>query len=403
MCLLKWLQGQPGPALLSLFPPKTHLDPPSAGTSSDRTVYPGQLQSSQPSTSGRVQSSPGADASYKAGAASSQAGNEALALDLVCYCLQSGTSAWPGQLPSLRQLCKLALQAAYTLEAHGHHVMALESHQVAQICSLRLNTANDPSKSDLQSASAQSHNNAALQEPDAHQQQQLILNEWHDRLITASLLRCLVDTTHPDSSTPLLDPLALHPLSTRDAQHFLSQRWTLHRTKPSGTPIPDRNRWRKLAHQQIKALQDAGFKVDVAAAISSLQAVYDSLLPASVVDSHQEEGAESVATGGLFRSISGMSAISTPRRNSTFSRCCCCSAFGGMLHDLLCVLLGALTYVLWLVDPQMLSDIKVLHRLLPAATYHVIQVTDCHSRDGISCTHLAWLHNWCNADSFHAV
>lgn len=318
VCLLKWLQGQPGPALLSLFPQQNQFKSTPIGSShsSDRSITPGQLNTSQPSTP------PPADAVNPAGSAvTTQASSEAFALDLVCYCLQSGTSSWPGQLPSVRQLCKLALQASHNLEAHGHHVMALESHQVVQICLQCLERADNTSA--LGSASNGSSQGSS---DDSNQQQQHMMGEWHDRLITASLLRCLVDTTHPSNSNPLLDPLTLHSVTTQDPQHFLSQRWTLHRDKGLSAAAPDRDRWRKLAQQQVKSLQEAGYKVDTPAALAKLQAVYDSLAPAAVVGVPQEECAESVATGGLFRSISGMSAASTPRRNSTFSRysqCCC--------------------------------------------------------------------------------
>ena len=257
-----------------------------------------------------------------AAAVSSQSSNEVLALDLVCQCLAPGISAWPGQLPSARQLCQLALQAAHNLEAHGHHVMALEALQAAQACSGQLRNA---SSSLLQgpSSSTATLDTQQSQKSDhaADEQQGEVGREWHDRLVTASLLRCLVDTTHPTDSNPLLDPHTLHPLTGRDAQHFLSQRWTLHRHEAAGvTPLPDQKSWRKLAQQQIKALQAAGFVVSADVAMARLQAVYDSLLPSTVIQAQHEESTESVATGGLFRSISGMSALSTPRRNSTFSR-----------------------------------------------------------------------------------
>lgn len=324
--MLKWLQGHPGPALNSLLPCQEQPQSPAA-SSSDRSINPGQLGASQPSTSSQVGPSPqSGNSAHNTAAVSGETNSQAYALDLVCYCLASGTSTWPGQLPSVKQLCQLALQAAHKLEAHGHHVMALDAQQIAQMCNQRLSGPLTSCTSTSRPVSADAASKTRPEEASLDaEHQELILSCCHDRLITASLLRCLVDTTHPSNSTPLLDPLAPHPLPliARDAEHFLSQRWTLHRTRGTGiVPPPDQKIWRKLAQQQIKALQDAGFQVDAGLATARLQAVYDSLLPGTVEEVQHEESTESVAAGGLFRSISGMSALSTPRRNSTFSRCC---------------------------------------------------------------------------------
>ena len=236
--------------------------------------------------------------------------HQALSLDLLGYCLAPGSVTWPGQLPTVGQLRQLAVEIAHALEVSGHSVMALEALQTAQQCCKRI--LNDVPAQNEPAPSSGSH--------EQQQQQQLLkLNNWQDRLVTASLMRCLIDATHPE---PLPDPLLplSTPLNPQDAQHLISQRWTLHRNKLLAvTPAPDPSQWRKLAQQQLKLLSDAGVQIDADKAISRLQAMYDSLLPVAHTGTEEEAGVEAGPTG-LFRSISGISASSTPRRNSTFSR-----------------------------------------------------------------------------------
>lgn len=326
VCLLTWLQGQPAAALQKLMA-QPQLD--QAPSSSDRSITPGQLNSSPPSTSGRSQtsalpssnqpplashhsSSPHPNLKSDHAASAFQAGkhwDQALALDLVAYCLAPGSVTWPGQLPVLRQLSQLATEAAHGMEVTGHPVMALEALQVARKCCKRHMT-------DLCS-----HSDSAHDESSALQQQQM-LDSWQDRLVTACLMRCLIDATQPEAlSDPLLPPTA--PLNPQDAQHLISQRWTLHRNKAlSVTPLPNPSQWKKLAQQQLKILADVGICVDAEQALTRLQAMYDSLLAHPHAAGGSEGGGVEVGGTGLFRSISGISTMSTPRRNSTFSRSC---------------------------------------------------------------------------------
>ncbi len=344
VCMLTWLQGQPATALQGLMP-KAEPDQASP-ESSDRSVTPGQLNTSLASVSGRDQPSLSSssihgpttgqikshghklnDAAASAAADESagvshghdvsfQTGkhwDKALALDLLSYCLASGTTAWPGQLPTLGQLCQLAVEASHALEVTGHPVMALESLQIAQMCCKRLLRSMSSPPESQQASTGSSHRQHF------HQQQQQVLGRWQDRLVTACLTRCLVDAiTPPPPPDPLLPPAA--PLSPQDAQHFISQRWTLHRhgTMPTA-PVPNLSQWKKLAQQQLKILSDAGVEIDSDSAMARLQAVYDSLLPTTSVGAEEGAGVE-VEGAGLFRSVSGMSAMSTPRRNSTLSR-----------------------------------------------------------------------------------
>lgn len=240
--------------------------------------------------------------------------DQALTLDLLSYCLTPvGSITWPGPLPTLRQVCQLAAEAAHALELTGHPVMALEALQVAQKCCKRFET---------DSSSAQPP--GFTQQPQRQQQpqhQQQVLDNWHDRLVTACLVRCLVDATQPEPSPDPLLPLTT-PLNPQDAQHLISQRWTLHRNRALAvTPLPNPTRWKKLAQQQLRILAEAGVHVDADKAMTKLQATYDSLL-ANPPGEADEGGGVEVGGAGLFRSISGFSAVSTPRRNSTFSRSC---------------------------------------------------------------------------------
>ena len=324
-CLLTWLQGRPSAALQRLLP---QAPPEQASESSDRSITPGQLNTSPPTTSGRGQTSqsPSSHLSPSSSNRTSppypQSSTDSthtaspmqlqkqwtlsLALDLLAYCLVPGSVTWPGQLPHLRQLCQLATEAAHGLEVTGHPVMALEALQIAQMCCKRL-------VSSLQSEDSSQEQKAALQ------QQQHILSSWQDRLVTACLMRCLIDATQPEPlSDPLLPPTI--PLNPQDAQHLISQRWTLHRNKALAvTPLPNPNQWKKLAQQQLKVLADCGIVVDADKALGRLQTMCDSLLPDPPSGVDEPAGLEAGGTG-LFRSISGMSAASTPRRNSTLSR-----------------------------------------------------------------------------------
>lgn len=298
--------------------------PGQATSSSDRSITPGQLNTNPTSISGRTHTSalPSSNPSPLAShhpshnsgdtsdhaASAVQAGkhwDQALALDLLAYCLAPGSVTWAGQAPTLRQLSQLATEAAHALEVTGHPVMALEALQTAQKCRKRITT-----ESPTQSDSAQPLSSAL------HQQ---ILNSWQDRLVTACLMRCLIDATHPEAlPDPLLPPTA--PLNPQDAQHLISQRWTLHRNRALAvTPVPSPTQWKKLAQQQLHILADAGICVDADQAMIRLQAMYDSLL-ANPHAGGEEGGVVEVGGTGLFRSISGISTLSTPRRNSTFSR-----------------------------------------------------------------------------------
>lgn len=334
MCLLSWLQGQPGTALQWLMPQE---EPEQAsGSSTDRSIIPGQLGTAAASTSAWVQSSSshrphapqGSAVETEARPDCSEAVQWSLALELVSCCLSASTPGWPGRLPSLQQLLQLAVQAAHCLEAEGHHVMALEAHQVASMCQQRLATSGlqqqrpqrqqrPPSRSSPQ-AQAPAQTDSSVHQ----QQQQQVFAAWYQRLVTASLLRCLVDTTHPSHATPLLEPLASPPgpVNPTDAQHLLSQRWTLHRNKGlSPAPKPSQSGWRKLAQQQLQLLLEAGLEVDGEATMQQLQAVHNSLMVSSM-DVHQEDEGALSPPAGLMHSISGMSALSTPRKNSTLSR-----------------------------------------------------------------------------------
>jgi len=320
--------------------------------SSDRSSTPGQLNTSPASVSGRDQSTPSSSSNqttpsitkanqqmpnqssaHKAthessempspqdiSAQASGQWDKALALDLVSHCLASGVATWPGQLPSLGQLCQLAVEASHALEVTGHPVMALEALQVAQMCCKRLVSHDPKSDSDhgMQSSSQRSTPTSA--HDSQHQQQQLhILFSWQERLVTACLVRCLVDATAP---VPPLDPLLPPgaPLNPQDAQHFISQRWTLHRNRALATaPLPDAGQWKKLAQQQLRVISDAGIQVNTDQAMIRLQAVHDSLSALTLVGGEEAVGVE-VGGTGLFRSISGMSAMSTPRRDSILSR-----------------------------------------------------------------------------------
>ena len=337
--------------------------------SSDRLVTPGQLNTSRASVSGRGQPTPtsssfhthgsshgrnvshgqkpnqacddSARASLDDGGVGSQRHkhwDRALALDLVSHCLASGIATWPGQLTTLPQLCQLAVEASHALEVTGHPVMALEALQVAQMCCKRLvdheSSSTESSQGSAQSAKSSSQSSTAMtgQMPQ-HQQQQQVLTLWQDRLVTACLMRCLVDATAP---LPPLDPLLIPtaPLNPKDAQHFISQRWTLHRNRtlpPASLPKPDQ--WKKLAQQQLKVLSDAGVQVNTDKAIARLQSVHDSLLPTHLAETEEPVGA---GTGGvgLFRSISGMSAMSTPRRDSTLSRSASLLSYSTACHHL---------------------------------------------------------------------
>jgi len=319
--------------------------------SSDRSSTPGQLNTSPASVSGRDQSTPSSSSNqttpsitkanqqmpnqssaHKAthessempspqdiSAQASGQWDKALALDLVSHCLASGVATWPGQLPSLGQLCQLAVEASHALEVTGHPVMALEALQVAQMCCKRLVSHDPKSDSDhgMQSSSQRSTPTSA--HDSQHQQQQHILSSWQERLVTACLVRCLVDATAP---VPPLDPLLPPgaPLNAQDAQHFISQRWTLHRNRALATaPLPDAGQWKKLAQQQLRVISDAGIQVNTDQAMIRLQAVHDSLSALTLVGGEEAVGVE-VGGTGLFRSISGMSAMSTPRRDSILSR-----------------------------------------------------------------------------------
>ena len=315
VCLLTWLQGQPAAALQKLL---TQPQPDQASSSSDRSITPGQLNTNPPSTSGRSQNSvlpspdrhsslphPSLNGNIDQAALAVQAGkhwDQASALDLLAYCLAPGSVTWPGQLPTLRQLSQLATEAAHAMEVTGHPVMALEALQIAQKC-------------------CKHHSDSQQKQSSALQQQQQLLDTWQDRLVTSCLMRCLVDATQPESlPDPLLPPTV--PLNPQDAQHLISQRWTLHRNKAlSVTPLPNQTRWKKLAQQQLRILADAGISVNADQAMTRLQAMYDSLLANPHAESDGGGGVE-VGGTGLFRSISGISTLSTPRRNSTFSRSC---------------------------------------------------------------------------------
>ena len=348
-CLLTWLQGQPAEALQGLMAP---CEPDQATThSSDRSITPGQLNASPASVSGRDQSTPSSSShqanlfitkaeqqvldqlsAHKASRESSgvpgpqdistQASGQwdkALALDLVSHCLASGVTTWPGQLPSLGQLCQLAVEASHALEVTGHPVMALEALQVAQMCCKRLVSHESNLRSDLSKQSNSQSFTPTSAHDSQHQQQQHVLSAWQERLVTACLVRCLVDATAP---VPALDPLLPPgaPLNPQDAQHFISQRWTLHRNRALPTaPLPDVGLWKKLAQQQLRVISDAGVQVNTNQALARLQTVHDSLSALTLVGGEEAVGVE-VGGAGLFRSISGMSAMSTPRRDSTLSR-----------------------------------------------------------------------------------
>ncbi len=319
--------------------------------SSDRSITPGQLNTSPASASGRDQSTPSSSpnqatpsmtkanqqmpdrsSAHKAAHESfgvpspqdisTQASGQwdkALALDLVSHCLASGVTTWPGQLPSLGQLCQLAIEASHALEVTGHPVMAVEALQVAQMCCKRLVSHDSNSDSDHSMQSSSQRSTPTSAHDSQHQQQQHILSSWQERLVTACLVRCLVDATAP---VPPLDPLLPPgaPLNAQDAQHFISQRWTLHRNRALATaPLPDANQWKKLAQQQLRVISDAGIQVNTDQAMIRLQAVHDSLSALTLVGGEEAVGVE-VGGTGLFRSISGMSAMSTPRRDSILSR-----------------------------------------------------------------------------------
>ena len=306
--------------------------PDQATSSSDRSITPGQLNTTPPSTSGRPQTSalpsskppplgshrtssphPNLDKTFDHAGSAFLAGkpwDQALALDLLAYCLAPGSVTWAGQSPTLGQLSQLALEAAHALEVTGHPVMALEALQIAQKCRKRIMTES-PTHSDSEHPQS-----SALQQ----QQQQQILNSWQERLVTACLMRCLIDATQPEALPDSMLPPTV-PLNPQDAQHLISQRWTLHRNRaPAVTPVPSPTQWKKLAQQQLKILADAGISVDADQAMTRLQAMYDSLL-ANPHAGAEEGGVVEVGGTGLFRSISGISTMSsTPRRNSTFSR-----------------------------------------------------------------------------------
>ncbi len=319
--------------------------------SSDRSITPGQLNTSPSSVSGRDQSTPssssnqatpsitkvnqetaGRSSAHKAAHESSgvtspedistQASGQwdkALALDLVSHCLASGVATWPGQLPSLGQLCQLAVEASHALEVTGHPVMALEALQVAQMCCKRLVSHELNPRSDLSIQSSSQRSTSASAHDSQHQQQLHVLSSWQERLVTACLVRCLVDATAP---VPPLDPLLPPgaPLNPQDAQHFISQRWTLHRNRALATaPLPNSGQWKKLAQQQLRVILDAGIQINTDQAMARLQTVHDSLSALTLVGGEEAVGVE-VGGTGLFRSISGMSAMSTPRRDSTLSR-----------------------------------------------------------------------------------
>ena len=319
--------------------------------SSDRSITPGQLNTSPASVSGRDQSTSSSSSNQatpsitqvnqqmldrssahksaheSSGVASPQdistqasgQWDKALALDLVSHCLASGATTWPGQLPSLGQLCQLAVEASHALEVTGHPVMALEALQVAQICCKRLVSHDSNSDSDHSIQSSSQRSTPTSAHDSQHQQQQHVLSSWQERLVTACLMRCLVDATAP---VPALDPLLPPgaPLNPQDAQHFISQRWTLHRNRALATaPLPDAGQWKKLAQQQLRVISDAGIQVNTDQAMARLQTVHDSLLALTLVGAEEAVGVE-VGGTGLFRSISGMSAMSTPRRDSTLSR-----------------------------------------------------------------------------------
>lgn len=330
-CLLTWLQGQPAAALQKLMP---QPQPDQATLSSDRSLTPGQLNTNPPTTSGRRPTSalpsstptpstphhhlrtqpPASGENRHTGSALLPGGrcDQALALDLLAYCLTpAGSITWPGPLPALGQLYQLASEAAHALEVTGHPVMALEALHIAQQCCKRF-TTDSPSHS----------------QPPQHpgftqqQQQQQVLNNWQERLVTACLVRCLVDATQPEPCQDPLLPLATGPLNPQDAQHLISQRWTLHRNRAlTVTPLPKPTQWKKLAQQQLGVLVDAGVHVIADKAMTRLQATYDSLLVNPGAEGEEGGGVE-VGGAGLFRSISGISAASTPCRNSTFSRSC---------------------------------------------------------------------------------
>ncbi len=319
--------------------------------SSDRSLTPGQLNTSPASVSGQDQSTPSSSsnqgtpsitktnqqtlyrssahkAAHKSSGApspkdiSTQASGQwdkALALDLVSHCLTSGVATWPGQLPSLGQLCQLAVEASHALEVTGHPVMALEALQIAQMCCKRLVSHDSNSVPDHSVQSSSQKSTPTSAHDSQHQQQQHVLSSWQERLGTACLVRCLVDATAPVSPLdPLLPPGA--PLNPQDAQHFISQRWTLHRNRAlANAPLPDAGQWKKLAKQQLRVISDAGVQVNTDQAMIRLQTVYDSLSAFTLVGGEEAGGVE-VGGTGLFRSISGMSAMSTPRRDSTLSR-----------------------------------------------------------------------------------
>ncbi|KAA6424834.1 MAG: hypothetical protein FRX49_05008 [Trebouxia sp. A1-2] len=360
-CLLTWLQGQPAAALQGLMAP---CEPDQATThSGDRSIIPGQLNTSPASVSGRDQSTPSASSnqatpsSTKANSngqtpsthtaahessgvsnpkdVSFQAGRQwdkALALDLVSHCLASGVSTWPGQLPSVGQLCQLAVEASHALEVTGHPVMALEALQIAQMCSKRLVSHESNPGSDHSTMNSSQRSLPTSAHDSQHQQQQHVLSAWQERLVTACLVRCLVDATAP---VPPLDPLLTPgaPLNTKDAQHFISQRWTLHRNRALSTaPLPDAGQWKKLAQQQLRVISDAGIQVNNDKAMARLQTVHDGLSALTLGAVEEAVGVE-VGGTGLFRSISGMSAMSTPRRDSTLSSGAYSSASGAVFDE----------------------------------------------------------------------
>ena len=357
VCMLTWLQGQPATALQGLLP---QIEPDKSSLqSSDRSITPGELNASPPSVSGRHQTASPSSSDFPSppitknsahGQNSNQAGTHAasdvsasqshgvggsfqtgrhwdaaLALDLLSYCLASGTATWPGQLPTLGQLCQLAVEASHALEVNGHPVMALEALQIAHMCCARM-LSDEPSSSEPPQRAAGNNENSS--QGQGQQQQQQVLSAWQDRLVTACLMRCLVDATiPPPPADPPLPPTV--PLSPEDAQHFISQRWTLHRPGALPTaPLPNPNQWKKLAQQQLKMLSNAGVQINTDQAMVRLQHVYDSLLSHPLVEGEGATGAEA-GGAGLFRSISGMSTMSTPRRNSALSRHAplCCLSF----------------------------------------------------------------------------
>ncbi|KAL0019249.1 hypothetical protein WJX77_001067 [Trebouxia sp. C0004] len=361
-CLLTWLQGQPAEALQGLMAP---CEPDQENShSSDRSLTPGQLNTNPASVSGRDQSTSSSsskqatpfitkanqhtpDRSSAHSAAHESSGvpspqnisfqasgqwDKALALDLVSHCLASGVNTWPGQLPSLGQLCQLAVEASHALEVTGHPVMALEALQIAQMCSKRLASQNSKSGSDHSTQGSSQSSTPTFAHDSQHQQQPHILSSWQERLVTACLVRCLVDATAP---VPPLDPLLSPgaPLNPQDAQHFISQRWTLHRNRALATaPLPDAGQWKKLAQQQLRVMSDAGIQVNTDQAMARLQTVRDSLSPLTLVEGEEAVGAE-VGSTALFRSISGMSAMSTPRRDSTLSSGAYSSASGAVFDE----------------------------------------------------------------------